>query len=184
MDRTRLFVTISVSVALLAVASAPPAQADEMYLWVRGQKQGQIKGGVIRKGLEGFIDVIRMNYEVVNLRDDAGGLPTGKRQHKPFTITKPIDKSTPLFFRALVDNETLPEVILDTWMPQIGSGAMMKFQTIKLINARVAGYRRFTEPDPRAVVRTLEELAFVFQDIEIVHHDGGLIAGDSWTPAQ
>ena len=28
-------------------------------------------------------------------RDAASGLPTGKRQHKPFTITKPVDKATP-----------------------------------------------------------------------------------------
>jgi len=25
----------------------------------------------------------------------SSGLPTGKRQHKPFTMTKPVDKSTP-----------------------------------------------------------------------------------------
>jgi hypothetical protein len=33
--------------------------------------------------------------EVVSPRDAASGLPTGKRQHKPLTITKEIDKSSP-----------------------------------------------------------------------------------------
>jgi hypothetical protein len=33
--------------------------------------------------------------EVVSPRDAASGLPTGKRQHKPMTITKELDKSTP-----------------------------------------------------------------------------------------
>jgi len=28
--------------------------------------------------------------------DAASGLPTGKRQHKPVAITKPIDKATPM----------------------------------------------------------------------------------------
>jgi type VI secretion system secreted protein Hcp len=34
-------------------------------------------------------------HEIVSPRDTASGLPSGKRQHKPFTITKEIDKSTP-----------------------------------------------------------------------------------------
>lgn len=33
--------------------------------------------------------------EVVSPRDAASGLPTGKRQHKPMTITKELDKSSP-----------------------------------------------------------------------------------------
>ena len=32
---------------------------------------------------------------VISPRDAASGLPTGKRQHKPFTITKEVDKGTP-----------------------------------------------------------------------------------------
>ena len=28
--------------------------------------------------------------------DSASGLPTGKRQHKPITVTKPVDKATPI----------------------------------------------------------------------------------------
>ena len=184
MNRFQRMGIIILTVPLLAIASASLAQADEMYLWVKGQKQGQIKGGVTRKGLEGTIEVLRMSYELGTARDAASGLPSGKRQHKPFTITKPIDKSSPLLFRALVENENLPEVFLDTLMPQMGSGVMIKFQTIKLINARVAGYRRFTEPDPRGVARTLEEVSFVYLAVEVTHHDGGVIAGDSWMAGQ
>lgn len=36
---------------------------------------------------------------VVSPRDAASGLPTGKRQHAPVTITKELDKSTPLLSR-------------------------------------------------------------------------------------
>ena len=35
-------------------------------------------------------------------RDAATGLPTGKRQHKPLSTTKPIDKATPMMMRAAV----------------------------------------------------------------------------------
>jgi hypothetical protein len=35
---------------------------------------------------------------IVSPRDAASGLPSGKRQHEPITILKPVDKSTPLIF--------------------------------------------------------------------------------------
>jgi len=38
---------------------------------------------------------ISFEQEVVSPRDAASGLPTGKRQHKPFVITKELDKSSP-----------------------------------------------------------------------------------------
>ena len=35
----------------------------------------------------------------ISQADSASGLPTGKRQHKPISISKPIDKATPLLMR-------------------------------------------------------------------------------------
>ncbi len=37
------------------------------------------------------------DHEIVSPRDAASGLPTGKRMHKPFVITKELDKSSPTF---------------------------------------------------------------------------------------
>src|SRR5437764_13583259 len=82
------------------------------YLSATGQKQGQIKGSVTQKGREGFIAVYAVNHEIISPRDAASGLPTGKRQHKPFVIRKEIDKSSPLLFKVFVTNETLTEVVL------------------------------------------------------------------------
>jgi len=42
---------------------------------------------------------INFDQEIVSPRDAASGLPTGKRQHKPFTITKELDKSSPMLAR-------------------------------------------------------------------------------------
>lgn len=33
-------------------------------------------------------------------QDAASGQPTGKRQHKPLSVTKPVDKATPLLMKA------------------------------------------------------------------------------------
>src|SRR6476660_8769187 len=61
-----------------------------------GQKQGVFQGS---NGPT--IPINAIGHEIISPRDAASGLPTGKRQHKPFVITKQIDKSTPLFLNAL-----------------------------------------------------------------------------------
>src|SRR5690349_18385178 len=75
-------------------------------------------------------------------RDPASGLPTGKRQHKPIVITKELDKSSPLLYNALVNNENIPEWELQFWTPQLsaagGVGAEKQHYTIKLTNANIA----------------------------------------------
>lgn len=43
--------------------------------------------------------VINFDQEIVSPRDAASGLPTGKRMHKPFVITKELDKSSPSMVR-------------------------------------------------------------------------------------
>ena len=63
------------------------------YLKLKGQKQGEIKGSVTQKGREDKIMVIAVSHEIISPRDPASGLPTGKRMHKPFVITKELDKS-------------------------------------------------------------------------------------------
>ena len=68
------------------------------YLKLTGQKQSDIKGSVTQKGREGKIMVIAASHEIISSRDAASELATGKRQHKPFTITKELDKSTPIAF--------------------------------------------------------------------------------------
>src|SRR6266404_1793228 len=82
------------------------------YLKLKGQKSGEIKGSVTQKGREGSIMVIAVSHDVISPRDAASGLPTGKRMHKPFVITKELDTSSPLLYNILVTNENITEWVL------------------------------------------------------------------------
>ncbi len=55
-----------------------------------------VEGESKDKAHEGWIDVLSVSQISVP-RDAASGMATGKRQHKPVTITKRIDKASPLF---------------------------------------------------------------------------------------
>src|SRR6185436_3347525 len=124
------------------------------YLKVKGQKQGEIKGSVTQKGREGKIMVIAVGHEIVSPRDPASGLPTGKRMHKPFVITKELDKSSPLLYNVLTNNENIKEWKLEFWTPQIkavsGAGTEVQHFTIELLNANIASihFRMLNNKNP------------------------------------
>jgi type VI secretion system secreted protein Hcp len=152
------------------------------YLNLKGQKTGDIKGSVTQKGREGKIMVIAVSHEILSPRDPASGLPTGKRMHKPMVITKELDKSTPLLYNVLVNNENITEWQLQFWRPS-ATGAEQQHFTIKLTNANIASIamRLPNNKHPDLMkFETYEEIAFTYQKIEWVWTDGGITAMDDW----
>ncbi|MBN8525146.1 MAG: Hcp family type VI secretion system effector [Planctomycetes bacterium] len=152
------------------------------YLRLKGQKQGDIKGSVTQKGREGSIAVIAVTHDIISPRDTASGLPTGKRMHKPFVITKELDKSSPLLYSALVNNENISSWELQFWQPS-ATGAEKQHYTVKLTNANIAsiGFRMLNNKDPNlSRFAEFEEIAFTYQKIEWTWIDGGIMAMDDW----
>jgi type VI secretion system secreted protein Hcp len=152
------------------------------YLKLKGQKTGEIKGSVTQKGREGKIMVIAVSHEIVSPRDPASGLPTGKRMHKPMVITKELDKSTPLLYNVLVNNENITEWELQYWQPS-ATGAEKQHYTVKLTNSNIASIaaRMPNNKHPDLMkFETYEEIAFTYQKIEWTWMDGGITALDDW----
>jgi type VI secretion system secreted protein Hcp len=152
------------------------------YLKLKSQKQGEIKGSVTQKGREGKIMVIAVSHEIISPRDHASGLPTGKRMHKPFVITKELDKASPLLYNVLTNNENIPEWSLEFWTPG-GTGAEKQHYTVKLTNANIASinFRMANNKHPELMkLAEYEEIAFTYQKIEWTWVDGGITALDDW----
>ena len=157
------------------------------YLRFKGQTQGEIKGSVTQKGREDSIMVIAVDHEIVSPRDPASGLPTGKRMHKPFVITKEVDKSSPLIYNALTNNENIPEWSIKFFTPQIkataGAGTEVNHYTISLMNANIASVRlkmlNNKNPDLMKYAE-YEEISFTYQKITWTWNDGGITADDDW----
>lgn len=137
------------------VAADPDALTATLS--VTGQKQGAFSNQPI--------PVSAVSHEILSPRDAASGLPTGKREHKPITITKRIDKTSPLFLDALVQNENLSTVLLTI---QIGG---QDAYTIKLTNAEVSDYQQHGSN---------ETFSFTYQKITWTWLDGGITASDDW----
>lgn len=117
------------------------------FLKLKGKTMGTIKGGVTQKGREGWIEVLATTHEITSPRDVATGQATGKRIHKPFVITKELDRSTPLLMECLVKNESLLEFEL-RYFTAIATGVEKNHFTIKLTNAFISNIKQI-KPDNR-----------------------------------
>ena len=152
------------------------------YLKLKGQRSGQITGSITQKGREGKIGVIAVSHDIISPRDAASGLPTGKRMHKPFVITKELDKSTPLLYSILVTNENISEWELQFFQPS-KSGVETNHYTVKLTNANIASidFRMANNKHPDLMkFAEYEEVAFTYQKIEWNWNEGGITAHDDW----
>lgn len=158
------------------------------YLSLKGQKTGQIKGSVTQKGREDQILVHAVHHDIVSPRDPASGLPTGKRMHKPFIITKEVDKSSPILYSMLATNENITEFILRFWLADMRAGIgtvgqEKQYYTIRLTNAAIAEIAFDTInnlTDTGAKMPPLEQVAFTYQKIEWTWTDGGIMTSDDW----
>lgn len=145
--------------------------AGMIHIAVTGQKQGAIAGSCTYKGRLGTSVVVSLGHEIVSPRDPQSGLPTGQRQHKPLTITKYIDKATPLLYNALVMNENLTRVLLTFYRPD-RDGVPVVYYTVELRNANVV-----TISDR---LLNTEQVSFTYQKIIWTWTEGGITAQDDW----
>ena len=160
------------------------------YLTIKGQKHGLVQGSVTQKGREGKIMVMSAHHEVLSPTDHSSGLPTGKHMHKPFVIAKELDKSSPILYDMLVNNENITEWELQCWTASSrggsGSGTEKQHYTVKLTNARIndIGFRMLNNKNPDLVkYAEYEEVAFTYQKIEWIWTDGRITAQDDWETA-
>lgn len=144
---------------------------DFVHLSLTGQRQGAIRGSCRFKGRDGTIVVEEFVHDIVSPRDTASGLPTGKRQHKSITITKRIDRSTPLLYDVLVNNEILSQVIFRFYRTG-RDGLIEQYYTVELLNASIS--------EIKSAGRDTENISFVYQKIIWTWTDEGITAEDDW----
>jgi len=154
------------------------------YLLLKGQKQGDIHGGVTQKGRENTILVHGFDNQMAVPLDAASGLPTGKRQHRPLSIVKEVDQSSPKLWTAVVNNETLTTWVLRFWAADAAQGGIEKqIYTVTLTNARIVSMHEFMSDNQNPAQAKLplqEQISFTYQKIEWTWMNPTVVAADDW----
>jgi len=157
----------------------PGPGAYEFYVSIVGNKQGKFKGDSAKASRKDWIAALSFSYEVSSPRDAATGQATGKRQHRPVTITKEWGASSPQIFEAVVANESLKSILFEFVTPA-EDGTEHVHQKIKLTNAVVTSFKMYTaEHESTGHVFELEDVSFTFQKIEIDNLTAGTAAEDA-----
>jgi type VI secretion system secreted protein Hcp len=151
--------------------------AHQAYITIKGQKQGQFKGQPIpHKEGDKWIEVLAFQMGVKSPLDSASGLPSGKRQHKPITITKEWGAASPQIWQALCNNEILHSVEIQ-FTTGGGQGQEVVYQTIHLTNAQISRYQSYTGPVPHGAAPGHKHETLTLQ------YEGQLITGGGGLPA-
>ena len=158
------------------------AETVHLYLKANGTDvQGE--STQISLGRENSIECVYFESGVETAREAGSGLATGRRRYDPIVIRKRIDKSSPLLYKALCNNEAL-EAIFKFFRPSpVGDGTTQMFYTIEFSKGRLSRIREVS-PDVIDPISTtnppLEEISFVFHTITWTYTDGGITHTDTW----
>lgn len=171
---------ILLSFALLLVArSSPAAQPVYLDLFINDVR---VAGGstTVSLGREGHIECLSFMQETSAHRDPASGMLTGMRSHQPIVITKPIDRSSPLLARALVENARVRGVF--RFFTAGPSGTDREIYRIAFNNGHVDAVRSLVDDvlAPGAAVRpAVERVTFSYSDIEWTWLEAGITYRDA-----
>lgn len=142
----------------------PPAASAAGYL-----KIGDIKGESTDAAHGGEIEILSWSWgETSEARSaepatTASGLPTGKRQHKPLVITKPVDKSSPKLAEAIAKGRVFPQTVVSVPDKERGKG----YLTYTLKNVVITSYS--TSGDADSV--PTETLSLNYEEIKTTRTD-------------
>ena len=167
--------------ALLAVVSALAWNGRPVLAKATSNTQALVSAPTatrhmaVLKGPAGEVSfpVLELSHSIISPRDSASGLPTGKRQHKPFVIIKHIDKSSPFLLKACLEGE--PFTVEVTSFVRTG-GRFVPFLTVRLDNAFVGEIHPQSAND-----RPTEEVAFYYNKIAFSYAQTGTTVEDFWS---
>ncbi|MCP4745883.1 MAG: Hcp family type VI secretion system effector [Desulfobacteraceae bacterium] len=161
------------------------------YLEIEGETQGAITenafteesvGNIYQSDHANEILVQAFDHECIVPTDVQSGQPTGQRLHKPLTITKIFDKSSPLLYVALSTGEKMKTCVLKFYRTST-TGTQEHYFTIALEDAIITHINAYMPncQDPNMKHFThLEKVAFSYRKISWTHEVAGTAGEDDW----
>ena len=142
--------------------------------YVTGISIGDFTGG----GPGGAVEILGMTHEV-EVPYSGPGQPTGSAIRGPFTITKTVDRSSPLFQQAVVTNEGIPDARFE-----FVDASGLNDYTVELENALVIKVSSRMVKRCQGGFTHLEDVSFAYQRITYTHEPTRIsFQDDVLTPA-
>lgn len=151
------------------------------YMSISAENQGAIEGECDLEGREGTVVVLAVSHSV-KLPTDSRGLPNGRRIHLPLTITKVIDRTSPMLYQALSDGELLTSVVID-WYRMDGVGMEELYYRQTLNNAQITAIEFIVEDSAEIATSRaghMEKISLIYDSITWSHEVDGIEYEDNF----
>jgi len=127
-----------------------------------------IPGGVMQVGLEDTSELIELDHLIIQNIDPSTGLPSGRIQHQPITVTKEIDRATVALHERMTSNQKISTMKL-LWFRNNRTGEEEGYFEITLTNAYVVSMETIvplTLIPENVVLGHMERVSFIYETIE------------------
>ncbi|AHI34069.2 MULTISPECIES: Hcp family type VI secretion system effector [Klebsiella] len=152
--------------------------SNPAYLWLTDTNGSPITGSSLVTGRIGAIELKAVTHHLSIPVDGNTGRLTGTRVHTPITVQKDFDKTTPLLYKALSENQTLKSATIKMYQI-LDAGVESEYFNITLENVKVTGITPNLFPDSGTGTHS-ETIQLRYEAITWKHCDGNIIYKDSW----
>ncbi len=128
----------------------------------------------------GTIECVSYEQAATTSREYGAGMATGRREYSPLVIRKPIDRTSPLLWKALIENQVI-EGTFYFLRPDPNGGSAQAYFSVHIGQARIAALRQYL-PEGAAYTATgqpLEEVTFLFHTIAWHAAEGNITQEDT-----
>ncbi|EDY5732090.1 type VI secretion system tube protein Hcp [Salmonella enterica] len=152
--------------------------SNPAYLWLTDANGSPIIGSSLVTGRIGAIELKAETHHLSIPVDGNTGRLTGTRVHTPITVQKDFDKTTPLLYKALSENQTLKSATIKMYQI-LDAGVESEYFNIILENVKVTGITPNLFPGSGTGTHS-ETIQLRYEAITWKHCDGNIIYKDSW----
>ncbi|EXU73916.1 Hcp family type VI secretion system effector [Erwinia mallotivora] len=148
------------------------------HLWLEDENGSPIVGGCLMLLRLGSVELKSFSHGVTVPVESNLGKLTGTRVHRPITIVKEFDQTTPLLYRAVCQGRIMKKATIRMYRI-LESGVEAEYFNIILENVRFTTVAPYLSPN--GITSThLETLELRYEAISWKYTEGNIIYRDSW----
>ncbi|MHA4594523.1 Hcp family type VI secretion system effector [Klebsiella pneumoniae] len=148
------------------------------HLWLEDENGSPIIGSCMMPTRLGSIELKSFSHGITIPVDPNWGKLTGTRIHRPVSIVKEFDQTTPLLYRAVCEGRPMKKAIIKMYRI-LEAGIEAEYFNIILENVKVTTVAPYLSPTGMSSTH-LETLEMRYEAITWKYMDGNIYYRDSW----
>lgn len=148
------------------------------HSWLEDENGSPIVGSCLIPLRLGSIELKSFSHGVTIPVDPNRGKLTGTRVHRPITVVKEFDQTTPILYRAVCEGRTLKKATIKMYRI-LESGIESEYFNIILDNVKLTTVSPYLAPNGMSSTH-LETLELRYEAITWKYTEGNIIYRDVW----